>query len=261
MLIPFIRVFLAATGLALAVSLSGCGNPVAWEEPRERQDSLINYYRTPHFVFFYDINSYLRREIEANGNTKEAHLKRIESELGVSFDKEIMVRLISESGENWSGQAYPREPYFIQETRDYFVRDNGHEIVHIVSFETLGFPDRRMFVEGLAAAHELDARPKWTRLCYTGMDSTGAFRSLGQMINTKVSENVDYDLAGAFVEWLEDEFGMEAFKAFYRDLSTFPRSSVSSLYARDFGLNEDALHGRFISERFNLVNAGKYCDQ
>lgn len=261
MLIPFCRAGIAAACLALAVNLSGCGNPVAWEEPPGGADSLINYYRTPHFVFFYDINSYLRREIEANGKTKEAHLKRIESELGVSFDKEIMVRLISESGQNWSGQAYPREPYFIQETRNYFVQDNGHEIVHIVSFETLGLPEKRMFVEGLAAAHELDARPKWTRLCYSEMDSTDAFRFLGEMVDARVSEIVDYDLAGAFVEWLEEEFGMEVFKAFYRDLSAFPGSSVSSLYARNFGLNEDRLHGRFISERFNMVNAGKYCAQ
>lgn len=261
MLIPLTRAFFAAACLVLAVSLSGCGNPVAWEEPPERTDSLINYFRTPHFVFFYDINYYQRREIEANGNTKEAHLKRIESELGVSFDKEIMVRLISESGQNWSGQAYPREPYFIQETRNYFLQDDGHEIVHIVSFETLGFPDQRMFVEGLAAAHELDAKPKWARLCYSGMDSTDVFQALGQMIDARVSESVDYALAAAFVEWLEEEFGMEDFKAFYRDLSAFPGSSVSSLYARNFGLNEDALHGRFVSERFNKVNAGKYCDQ
>ena len=144
MLIPLFRPLSAAIGaaclLAMSLALAGCGNPVAWDDRPARTDSLINYHRTPHFVFFYDINSYLRNEIEANGKTKEAHLARLESELGVSFDKEIMVRLISESGENWSGQAYPREPYFIQETRGYFVQDNGHEIAHIVSFETLGFP-------------------------------------------------------------------------------------------------------------------------
>jgi hypothetical protein len=252
------RIAAGLAGLA-ALALAGCGNPVGWEGNAARPDSLVNYYRTPHFVFFYDTSVYGRAEIEANGKAKEAHLKRIESELGVSFGKEIMVRLISESGENWSGQAYPREPYFIQETRGYFIRDNGHEIVHIVSFETMGFPGFRFFVEGLAAAHELDARPKWARLCGATDDSLELLGKLLSMTQARNSEQVDYALAAAYVEWLEGEFGLEGFKAFYRDLGLYTYSSLASLIERDFGMTEEELHGRFFSERYRQAIGSKYC--
>jgi PKD repeat protein len=237
--------------------MGGCGNPITFSESNQGapRDSLVNYYRTHHFVFFYDTSVYSHAEITSNGATKEAHLARIDKELGVSFDKEIMVRLISNSGQNWSGQAYPREPYFIQETRDYFTQDNGHEIVHIVS----GFPAQRFFVEGLAAAHELAPLPKWTRLCSVLGDSSQVLEVLTAMTDVGVSDQVDYTLAAAYVEWLEDTFGLERFKRFYRDLSEFRNSGVSSLYFRNFGAAEEDIHKRFISERFNMAMGSRYC--
>lgn len=255
----FAAALASPAAVSLTLALAGCGNPVGWEGGLARQDSLVNYYRTPHFVFFYDTSVYGRAEIVANGKAKEAHLVRIESELGVSFGKEIMVRLISESGENWSGQAYPREPYFIQETRNYFIGDNGHEIAHIVSYETLGFPGFRFFVEGLAAAHELDARPKWARLCGGGGDSLQVVGKLASMALARTSEQVDYALAAAYVEWMEEEFGMERFKAFYRDLGVFTYSSLASICGRDFGMTDAEMHGRFFSRRYRQAIGSKYC--
>lgn len=241
--------------------LGGCGNPVTWNDPDGGgRDSLVNYHRTRHFVFFYDISVYSKGEIIANGKTKEAHLDRINAELGVTFDKEIMVRLISESGSTWSGQAFPREPYFIQETRDYFVEDNGHEIAHIISFEALGFPESHFFLEGLAAAHELDSEPKLSRLCGSDLDSSELFAILKTQFPEPVSSKVDYALAAAYVEWLEVKFGMERFRAFYRDMGDFPGSSISSLCYRNFGMYEDELHGEFISKRYKPAMRSKTCD-
>jgi hypothetical protein len=251
---------LSAAGGVAAALLIACGNPVAWQgAPSTGADSLVNYYRTPHFVFFYDTSVYRRSEVVANGKAKEAHLKRITSELAVSFDKEIMVRLISASGDNWSGQAYPREPYFIQEDRDYFVSDNGHEIVHIVSFETMGFPNNRFFVEGLAAAHELSDQPKWTRLCFGFSDSSQVAEALARVFDVTTSPEVNYALAGAYVEWLEQKFGIETFKAFYVALGTFDYSSTASLCERYFGMEVESLHAAFIKERFNMALGSRYC--
>jgi hypothetical protein len=248
------------TALMAAMLFGACGNPVEWNDaPPKTSGALVNYHRTDHFVFFYDTSMFTKAEIESNGKTKEAHLSRIEKELGVSFKKEIIVRLISESGQNWAGQAYPREPYFIQETRDYFVRDNGHEIVHIVTFETMGLPDSRFFVEGVAAAHELDDRPKWSRLCHNQADSSALMEILIGMLQVKSSAEVDYALAAAYVEWLEEEFGVERFKSFYRDMSAYRISTLSSLLERNFGANEEALHKRFIEERFDMAKRSKYC--
>jgi hypothetical protein len=252
---------LLAAGLGLSL-LSGCGDSVSYENGETGGgDSVVNFHRTRHFLFVYDTTFYTRAEIEANGRTKEAHLARIEKELGVSFDKEILVRLISESGASWSGQAYPQEPYFIQETRGYFIQDNGHEIVHIVSFETLGFPGARFFVEGLAAAHELDPKPKWARLCGFQMDSSRMMETLKDMATVGVSERVDYALAAAYVEWMEQEFGLARFRAFYGDLATFYGSSLSSISLRDLGVEEDELHGRFIHARYLSSTRSKYCDE
>jgi hypothetical protein len=70
---------------------------------------------------------------------------------------------------------------------------------------------------------------------------------------------VDYDLAAAYVEWLEQRFGMERFRDFYRDLSHFPQSSISSLAYRNFGKDEDELHGEFIATRLRMADGSKYC--
>ena len=127
-------------------------------------------------------------------------------------------------GGTWAGLAYPTEPYFIEETRAYFVIDKGHEVAHIVSFEALGKAARyRFFVEGLAAAHELDDRPKWARRCGASWRWSSIPDALDRMTLAQSSENVDYALAAAYVEWLETEFGMERFKNFYRDLQILLR--------------------------------------
>lgn len=251
---------LASLALLMSLLASGCENPVAWRvSSLSRKDSLINYYRTPHFVFFFDTSVYSMPEVISNGKAKEAHLQRINKELGVSFEKEIMVRLISESGQNWSGQAYPREPYFIQETRDYFVEDNGHEVVHIVSFETLGLPWLRFFVEGLAAAHELDARPKYARLCGIRADPEELPGILERMIGATISENVNYELAAAYVEWLEVEFGLETFKSFYQELAGNPNYDWTKICIHHFGIHPEQLHERFSSERFTMARNSRYC--
>lgn len=253
--------FLGLTALLSALLTAGCENPAAWEpDATASPDSLINYYRTPHFVFLYDTAVYRREEVIANGKVKEAHLKRITGELEVSFDKEIVVRLVSDLGETWAGLAHPTEPYFIEETRSYFLSDNGHEVAHIVSFEALGKAARyRFFVEGLAAAHELDDRPKWARLCNASFRWISIPVVLDEMTLAQRSESVDYALAAAYVEWLETEFGMERFKDFYRDLQVYMESSYASLVLRHFDVEPGELHRRFDEEVAGPAERSKYC--
>ena len=242
--------------------LLACGNPVTWQEDSSpvRDDSGVGEYRTEHFVFLYDPLYFRRDLVEANGKAKEAHLERINSEMGVDFDGIIMVRLTSELGPTRSGEAYFNEPYFISESWRYFVQDNGHEVAHIVSFATLGRPGpRRFYVEGLAAAHELDSRPKLSRLCYYFWDEEELEALLLEQGEAERSELVNYALAAAFVEWLEEVFGMDAFKEFYQDLSRFPESSLSSLYERNFGLDQSGIHRRFIQERYLKLRGSKDC--
>ncbi len=243
--------------------LSSCDSPVQWisgDLPNgPPQDSLLTYYRTEHFVFFYDAVAYVKSQVIANGKVKEAHLKRIESELGVQFRGEIMVRLIQSTQGNWSGEAFPEKPYLIQETRSYFQIDPGHEVAHVVSFETMGIPKYRFLVEGLAVAHELFSQPKWTRDCVDLMRGESLLNDLQAVTEITASEQVNYPLAGAFVEWLEEAYGVEEFKSFYRDLSTFSYSGFESICQRDLGIPSDSLYQRFITNRTGLAKGSKYC--
>lgn len=250
-------------GFGLALAFLACENPVTWNEKPadEGRDTLLGQYRTGHFVYLYDTKWFRENQIIANGKSKEAHLERICRELKVSFHKEIMVRLTSTLGRTHTGEAYLNEPYFITESLDYFHQDNGHEIAHIVSFEALGKPDRRrFFLEGVAAAHELDSEPKLHRLCGHHLDSWEMESFLESNTESTRSADVDYDVAAAFVEWLELEFGMERFKTFYRDLETFQESSLSSLYEKNFGLTATALHGKFVAERFAPLQGSRHCE-
>jgi hypothetical protein len=246
--------------------LTGCENPVTWQEdttPGE-EDPELGEYRFGHFMFLYDTRYFSSGRVVDNGKAKEAHLERINSELGVAFDGTIIVRLTSDLGPTRSGEAYSNHPYFISESWNYFVQDNGHEIAHIISFETLGFPGpHRFYVEGLAAAHELDSQPKLARLCRYLWDEEELAALLVGQGEVRRSELVNYDLAAAFVEWLEQEFGMEAFKTFYRELEQFPASSLSSLsslYERNFGLDQSGMHRRFIRERYLKLKGSQACD-
>lgn len=249
-------------GLAAAL-LPGCENPVTWQEDPSppMDDPELGEYRTEHFVYLYDTRYFRSDLVVANGKAKEAHLERINGELQVSFDGTIIVRLTSELGPTRSGEAYANLPYFISESWDYFIHDDGHEIAHIVSFATMGFPNPyRFFVEGLAAAHELDSRPKLVRLCRYYWEREEIDLLLAEQGQVLQSGLVNYHLAAAFVEWLEQEFGMDAFKRFYRDLETFPASSLSSLYGSHFGIDQSGLHRRFIEEKYLKLRGSKACE-
>ncbi|MDB5050586.1 MAG: hypothetical protein JWO30_3657 [Fibrobacteres bacterium] len=247
----------------LGLALMACESPVEWQgdtrPPKAPSDSLITYYRTRHFVFFYDSSAFNKAEVIANGKEKEAHLSRINSELNVAFDGEIMVRLIHSTDEPWSGEAFFEKPYFIQETRSYFVIDPGHEVAHIISFETMGVPKLRFFLEGLAVAHELDPNPKWARLCRYDITEESVAEDLQHTGQILSSYDVNYPLAGAYVEWLEQTFGIERFKDFYWDLAQFSYSTYESICLRDFGVEASELHQRFIDERLKPARGSKYC--
>lgn len=215
-------------------------------------------YQTKHFIFLFMDNTFAMADVIANGKVKEAHLTRINSELNVNFSGQIIVRLIESSGE-WGGRAHPQMPYLIQETKQYFIRDSGHEVVHAVVFETLGHPSFSFFVEGLAVAHELSDIPRWYNICRHNYSESELYEKLDKMLLANKSEDIDYPIAGAYVQWMEREFGLEPFKTFYQDLSHGNLKVLENAVSKNFGLSVEKLNKSFYTKQWVPAHQTRQC--
>ncbi len=160
-----------------------------------------------------------------SGEKKERLLSYANRILGVDYDGSVSAYLYLEGDEF----AYANTEEEIYESRNYVMTDNGHEVVHIVTFEMLGYSQSSFMKEGIAVALELDFESFNAIKGYVNyrkhIDSVSSTDSewyetyyplSRQLAKDEFSYSYySYQRAGAFVKYLMITYGFDALVLFY----------------------------------------------
>jgi hypothetical protein len=196
-------------------------------------------YKTKHFKINYQDRYFTDNEIAAIGEKKEYLLQYIVSTLGVDFDDEITAYLYYKEEQYayvFNGVTY--------ESRDYVLKDDGHEIAHIVSFSKLGRSKSNFLLEGLAVALEYktdDYNVIEEYLAYK--PSVSEKRSDSLYIASQILENrfdytyYSYRKAGAFLCYLSNIYGMDKLKEFYSESCRVSLSGLGTVFRQMYGFD------------------------
>ncbi len=212
-------------------------------------------YTSDHFTIYYSVIDYSFPEIERIAERKERLLARINGLLQVEFDGMIEAHL--EASPCYYGYAY--YDGHTEESRGYVMEDDGHEIVHIVSYAALGYSQSRFMTEGLAVFIELDF--EYQNAIEQFVEEYGCVSlDRGGPAQQLASGNFpgcyfDYVQAGAFVCYLAQEYGVDSLKAFYRQSCSYTGTWLEQAFEQTFGRTvwqvEQAFCDRYMPERMS----------
>jgi hypothetical protein len=217
-------------------------------------------YEIDHFIIYYRETEFSLQEVQRIGHKKERLLDYINRSCGLDYQGTIAAYLYLYSDE----YAYANTEEEIYESRRYVMTDPGHEIVHIVTFEELGYSYSGFFKEGIAVSFELDfenynAIEHYVRYCrhIDSVDAeTATFYKTDMTISRQLgADDFDYSYysykrAGAFVKYLIFTFGIDKVKEFYTTSVYNPSSSRPGDFEKIFGAPIEAIEGRFTATFF-----------
>lgn len=221
------------TNALFASIIIGCGIPVVTEE------STAVPYRTEHFAIYYDPDLLSTAQIETIALRKEEHYARINDYLDADYNGVIEAFLgdtIRNPSANMFGQIYETYSYAL----DF---DDGHEIAHVISFEEWGYAASRALREGIAvAAQYYDTGTAFTTF-KRSFHAAGSTRSLN--VESMIAElrkdfcdnpwsvtSLEYARAGAFLQFLCSEYGLDRLRTWYRScIGKNPKSGCSNFPA------------------------------
>jgi hypothetical protein len=217
-------------------------------------------YSWGHFTILYLESEFSQPEVERICIKKERLLSYANDALNLSYDGHILAHLYL-----WGEEfAYANTQEETFESREYVLSDGGHEIVHIVCFERMGYSQNGFLKEGIATAIELDLN--YFNAIESFVDFSGyhgyiiktdtGYASTKPTITRQIAndqfdyEYYSYKQAGAFVSYCIIRFGIEAVKAFY--ISTVKTSSVSRQddFKRIFGFTVAEVEKKFLNTYF-----------
>ena len=201
-------------------------------------------YHTTHFCIYFKERDFTLSEIKGIGDRKERLLAAINKALNVNFDDTIPTYLYRGyySGEASYGGT-------TKESRDYVLIDDGHEIVHQVCFKELGTTENLFMAEGMAEMlslhlqdyNAIEAFVLW-RDNHDAMNGCDSFWRAkegdveNQLIdNGFTSTSYGYQQAGAFLEWLRQNHGIEKVKSFYRASEDKNGQDLAAIFQALFG--------------------------
>lgn len=207
-------------------------------------------YSSEHFQIYYDESLYSLDDIVAIAEKKERLLNRINTFLETDFDDTISVTLVKST--NGEAPAWANTNKQIVEGYSYVVDDCGHEIVHVVTFEEIGYSKFDFFSEGFAVAVEFsfkypDAITRFVEYrqtldLYYELDTSWRMQYdniYDQIIyDTFSGDYYDYIQAGAFIQYLINRYGITVVKDIYRvsvDSKSGYEFSIEIL--RKYGIN------------------------
>lgn len=195
-------------------------------------------YTTEHFRIHFRECDYSLQEVKRFGEKKERLLRYINTALAVEFNTVIDTYLFI-SGSN-PFATLTKKTF---ESCSYIHSDCGHEIVHVVTFETLGYSCSRFLIEGFAEAIELDFDHSNAIVRFVAhAKAVGKDKDLP--IAEKISNNssfivcpYDYDMAGGFVKYLMCRWNIETVKEFYQASATCTPSALAQTFHDIFGIS------------------------
>jgi hypothetical protein len=190
----------------LVCLLAFCQSPV--------QNPDYACYSSPHFQVYYLESEYTTPEVASITARKERLLDYVNKALDVSFDKVIPTYLYwGNMGTSWASSGG-----IVCESRDYVLYDDGHEIIHIVADRELGLCRNKFIAEGFAQAFQLAYESQIDQFVSSYKNSS---KNSGSIADQIINNNFDYSSfsycrAGAFIEFLNETYGLSKLKEFYQ---------------------------------------------
>ena len=250
---------LAVAALASTAALRQSSGPLGFDiDAADIEIELAGRHETEHFVIYYNGGTQIADYIELIGEDHEFRLAQIVRDLEVAPPKKITSFLFADPGQKYrlmgARNIYMAKPW----RREIYLNHSSfphqvlrHEIAHVVAggfgdpmfgvsaSGVFGLPLRFNvgLIEGLAVA--VDWPDHFTREL-TPHQSVKALTQLGMapplsgLLSTgflAVSSARSYTVAGSFVRFLWDRYGVEKVKALYRSGGDFPRVYGKSLGA------------------------------
>ncbi len=224
------------------------------------QKRAYAYHETKHFTIYYYEDEFSLQEVRRIGEKKERFLAFINNELALDYDGVVSAYLYL-TGDEYAYANTEEETY---ESRSYVMTDPGHEIVHIVTFEELGYSQSAFLKEGIAVSYELDfenynAIENYVRY-RRHIDSTdaahGEWYDTQQTISRQLGEDdfdysyFSYQRAGAFVKYLTITYGIDKVNTFYSSSIDNPRSLRRVDFKKIFGASIEEVEKQFITTCF-----------
>jgi hypothetical protein len=233
---------------------------VACNEQLDYRDEYA-CHTTEHFEIYYEEGHFSAQELVGIGERKERLLAYIEREMQVTVHGTIVCYLLdydsyASGWTSWDGDVH--------ESRSYVLTDDGHEIVHAVTFRTMGSSRNRFMLEGLAMCLELnfgnfsaiqrfvDYRDNGDR----NNDGDTAWRETHASIEEQVLEYewdhsyYSYLRSGAFIEYLRATSGMAKVKDLYCESVTCDWGELGERFEAIFGVSVAEAEHDFLSRYF-----------
>jgi hypothetical protein len=183
-------------------------------------DGLSSPYRSEHFHIHFEDTFLTAHELETIALRKERHLREINRYLGTDYDGVIEV-VLTERPIASRATRYERT----HESVGYVLDDTGHETAHVVALSQWGRCDTDVLQEGLAVAAEVhengrNAIDRFMKKLDSRLDDITLDSVMSELNQDMAGEfkytSFEYAMAGAFIEYLRETFGMSTVKRWYR---------------------------------------------
>jgi hypothetical protein len=135
--------------------------------------------------------------------------------------------------------------------------DNGHELIHVVVFKTLGESPVSFLVEGFAEAFQLDYNhpiERFVSYCTMVNDSAPFAVSIADQITENRYFNYSYFsylCAGAFIKYLVELHGISKVKEMYRASILYQGDKLKNHFTAIFGSTIEESEQQFLQKYFS----------
>ncbi|MEG2289014.1 MAG: hypothetical protein RSA29_12265 [Clostridium sp.] len=207
-----------------------------------------------NYIFNYNMGSNAEKDIEEIIKLQETCHEYICNYLDVKMVSKINYYLCNSPeevgeiyGDNEPCNGFASEPDKVYAVYNDKVKCTGfHEDAHVISYNTLGIPPQTFIREGLAMFFD---KGYWGVPNYSWVNffiNRGLYVNIGELINKegfyKHNHIITYTIAGAFVAYIIDIFGVNKFKEFYSSLD----NEFEDRFLGKFKISLDELEKKFI---------------
>lgn len=203
------------------------------------------------------------RDIQSLAASIEGQAQKAAEQMGVNFDERVMIsilpRLLGHGGfaSNEINVSYLDRNYAAND----WDRIVHHEMIHILDGRLGGELRPTLFVEGLAVyltGGHYKSEPLMERCSALLDDELDWFLPLQPLSDDfyTAQHEIGYLEAGAFVEYMVQRYGWEAFSSFYRDIHPAPNGkqsqAIDDALQRHFNTSFEQLEQDFITTMQSL---------
>ncbi|WP_035290974.1 hypothetical protein [Clostridium sp. KNHs214] len=201
---------------------------------------------TENYIFHYNKESVAERNIENIINTQESCNKYITKVLGIKLDKKINYFLCASReevgelyGDNDPCNGFARMPNEIYAVYNENIKCIGcHEDAHIISY-TIARPKQAFIREGLAMYFDKMWWGIWNEAWVKYYIDNNKLPDICHMMDDnnffEYSCEFTYPLAGAFIQYLINTYGIERFKKLYKNLEEDAFGPFNKFYGINLG--------------------------